>query len=430
LAEFADYLRSLPEVSVRLVLIKAEKEGAGWVMQAAAMKVAPDVTPAGWTLYDYGPTAFIAESVAGATIAEWFVERKGDLSGLQFEVPEFQEHVDAQRLPSHARYRFFGGVWQPHAHFELSPKSSRVEPPNERNPLIQDGCPSYPTLGEAAYHLLFNVELERGSDRRFPSPPFVLQVAHTEAWIERVEQHTSSLVINVQGDAVEGVRLEVTGSKGVRFDQKLSRPGDVRLEMPEGLPPRLWVLLSRGSRWLDLRDLTQYGSSSPWGNVIDVQADLATQVAGAIARGEGERTEFKEQIPYGKDDFVNVVAAFANGEGGMIIIGVVNRTGEVKGLTCDLGELRDRLSQKIRSNVYPEPKFKIESCELNGRKLLVILIEEGQSKPYGVGTDSSKLSYYVRRTATTPPARQEEIRAMINRANDGNTHSLNYWPYQ
>jgi predicted HTH transcriptional regulator len=185
-----------------------------------------------------------------------------------------------------------------------------------------------------------------------------------------------------------------------------------------------------GKSLVDLRDLTQYGSSSPWENVIDVPPDLATQVAGAIARGEGERTELKEQIPYGKDNFLNVVAAFANGEGGMIIIGVVNKTGAIKGLTCDLSDERDRLSQLIRSNVYPEPKIKIESCELKGRKLLVILVEEGQNKPYGVGTDPSKLSFYVRRTATTPPARQEEIRAMTIGANNGRAQANSYWSHR
>ena len=239
LTEFADHLRSLSMVSVRLVLAKAEAERTGWVMQAAAMKVAPDVPPTGWTLYHYGPIAFVADSMAGAVIAEWFVGHKGEISGLQFDVPEFQERVRAERLPSHERYRFFAGLWQPHTHFELSPKASRFEPRGEKDPLIRDGCPSYPTLGEAAYHLLFDVELDRSSDKKFPSSPFVLQVAHTEAWIERVEQHPSSLIVNVEGDAVEGVRLEVTGSKGVRFDQKLAGPGDVRLEMPDGLPPRL-----------------------------------------------------------------------------------------------------------------------------------------------------------------------------------------------
>lgn len=412
------------------MLSRAESEGGGRVLRAAVMKVAPDVSAADWTLYDCGPVTFIAKSLPGAEIAKWFSERKGEIAGLEFEVPELQDHLRAERLPSHARYRYFAGLWQPHTHYEWSPKTDRFEPSHERNPLIQDGCPSFPSLGEAVHKLLFDVELDRSSDRSFPNPPFVLMVANTAAWVERVEQHTSSLIVNVQGDAVEGARLEVAGSGGVRFDRKLSGPGDVRLDLPEGLPSRLWVLLSRGSRWLDLRDLTQYGSRSPWDNVIDVPPDLETQVAGAIARGEGERTEFKEQIPYGKDTFANVVAAFANGEGGMIIIGVVNRTGAVRGLTCDLHAERDRLTQAIRSNVYPEPKFKIESCKLDGRKLLVILIEEGQNKPYGVGTDSLKLSFYVRRGATTPPARQEEIRAMTIGNNNGGAQANYHWPYQ
>lgn len=425
LTEFAEDLRSLPAVSARLMLAKAE--GGGWVMRAAAMKAAPDAPASDWTLYDYGTVAFVAVSVSGSEIAKWFIERRGEAAGLRFEVPEILEQLRAERLPSHARYRYFAGLWQPHTHYELSPKTDRFEPPRDRNPLIQDGCPSFPSLGDAVYKLLFDVELASGSDRGFPSPPFVLMVANTEAWIERVEQHTSSLIVNVQGDAVEGVRLEVTGSGGARFDRKLTGPGDLRLDLPEGLPSRMWVLLSRGSRWLDLRDLTQYGSSSPWYNVIDVPPDLTTQVAGAIARGEGERTEFKEQIPYGKDNFVNVVSAFANGEGGMIIVGVVNRSGEVKGLTCDLGDLRDRLSQVIRANVYPEPKTMFESCEFNGRKLLIIIVEEGQNKPYGVGTDPAKLTYYVRRGATTPPARQEEIRAMTLKSNNGNAQASSDW---
>lgn len=411
LSEFYDLLESLPEVSSRILVTQTEPGGSGWTLQAAALTAVPSPSAPEWTFYNYGHIAFIADLVPGAKVAKWFSEGKGESAGLHFEVPELQEPLRTERLPSHARYRYFDGLWQPHTYYELYLKSHRFEPPRERPPLIQDGCPSFPALGAAVHKLLFDVELDRRSDWNFPSPPITLRISHTEAWIERVEQYPSSLIINVQGDAVKDVRLEITGSKSVLFDQKLSGSGDVHIDLPEGLPPWLWVLLSRKDRWLDLRDLNQYGSRSPWDNVIDVPADLATQVAGAIARGEGARTEFKEQIPYGSDKFLNVVAAFANGEGGMIVVGVVDRTGEIKGLTCDLDELKSRLTLMIRDKIFPEPKTRIESCEVNGRRLVAVIVEEGDTGPYGVGSDRRNLRYYVRRGATTPPASQDEIRA-------------------
>jgi hypothetical protein len=245
------------------MLGKAESEDMGWIMQAAEMTVAPDISANDWTLYNYGQVAFAADTQSGAEIARWFMERRGEIVGFQFEAPELQEQVRAERLPSHARYRHFDGLWQPHTYYELYPKGNRFEPPRERNPLIQDGCPSFPPLGDAVYTLLFDVELASGSDRSLPSPPFVLRVTHAEAWIERVEQYASSLIVNVQGHAVEGARLEVTGSQGARFDRKLSGSGEVNFEMPEGLPPRLWVLLSRGSRWLDFRVSTSTAHAPP-----------------------------------------------------------------------------------------------------------------------------------------------------------------------
>lgn len=420
-------LRALPEVSLRLVVTKAAPENGTWMMQALALKVAPDTLLADWSFYDYGHIAFSAAHLPGHEIVKWLEEQKGHIAELNFEVPEVHDQVRAERLPSHARYRGFDGLWQPHSHFELSATSGRYEPARQRHPLIQDGCPSFPTLAVGAYKLLYDLDAEL--DHSFPGSTVSLRIAHTEAWIERIEQYSSSLVINVQGDAVEGVRLEVTGSQGIRFDQKLREPGDVRLEFPDGLPKKLWLLLSRKDRWLDLRDLNQYGSSSPWENVIDVPPDFASQVAGAIARGEGEQTEFKEQLPHGDDKFLRVVAAFANGEGGMIIIGVVDSTGQIKGLTCDLDDLGNRINQMIRARVIPEPKIKIETCEIEGRKLLVVIVEKGEERPYGVGSDPTKLLFYVRRGATTPPARQDEIRAMVIKGNNQTVLTSGRWPY-
>lgn len=411
LQEFGDVLLRLAEVSVRAALTRTDS--GGWLMQSMVLTVAPDTPSVDWAVYDYGHIAFVAEQVLGSQIKHWLTNQGGEIAGFDFEIPELNEQIRSERLPSHARYRGFDGLWQPHTYYEAYGKFSRFEPPRERVPLVQEGCPSFPTLGVAVYKLLY--DLDKDPDNSFPNNAVSLSVAHTKAWIERVEQHPSSLVITVMGDNVEAVRLEVTGSRGIRFDEKLDGPGDFRFELPDGLPSRLWVLLSQENRWLDLRELNQYGSRSAWDNVLDVGADLATQVAGAIARGEGEQTEFKEQLPSGDDKFLRVVAAFANGDGGMILVGVADRTGEIKGLTSDPNDLRDRISQMVRDKVIPNPKVKIEVCDVSERKVLAIIVEKGEEPPYGVGSDPTKLRYHVRRGATTPLARQDEIRAMITR---------------
>jgi predicted HTH transcriptional regulator len=93
------------------------------------------------------------------------------------------------------------------------------------------------------------------------------------------------------------------------------------------------------------------------------------------------------------------------------VVGVVDRTGEIKVVTGDLDGLKSRLTLMIRDKIFPELRTRIENCEVNGRRLVAIIVEEGDSGPYGVGSDRRNLRYYVRRGATTPPASQDEIRA-------------------
>lgn len=98
LTELLGDLGSLPAVSIRLMLSRAESEAGGRVLRAAVMKVAPDVSAADWTLYDYGPVTFIAKSLPGAEIAQWFGERKGEIARLEFGAPELQDYLRAERL--------------------------------------------------------------------------------------------------------------------------------------------------------------------------------------------------------------------------------------------------------------------------------------------------------------------------------------------
>ena len=420
LEQFLTLLEKQSEVFIRMVITKQEDS---WTMQQLILTVAPDVSLPEWSCYDYGQLAFFANQLTGTQIGNWIRERSGVLDSFRFSIPELNEQVRAERFPSHTRYSGLGGLWQPHTAYELYYKLARPEVPNKRDPLVQDGCPSFPTAGIGVYKLLFDRDVT--PDQVFSSVGMSLRIAHTEAWIDRVELRSNSVGVTISGSNVSGTRLELTGSPDIRFDRKLAEPASVEFPFPDGLPPKLWLLLSRGNRWLDLRDLNQYGASPTWDNVINTPPDLATLVAGTIARGEGEQTEFKEIVPPQDERMLKTVAAFANGRGGMIILGVVNGTGEIKGLSCDIGREKDRVKQMIRAKVHPEPKTQIEQCEVQGKTLIAITVEEGDQGPYGVGSDTAHLTYHVRRGSTTPPARQSEIRELARKSWTDVTHD--YW---
>jgi hypothetical protein len=85
---------------------------------------------------------------------------------------------------------------------------------------------------------------------------------------------------------------------------------------------------------------------------------------------------------------------------------------------------RAKLLDYERARVFkPE---RVGGCLTMGVSCSRSLIEEGENKPYGVGSDPTKLTFYVRRTANTPPARQENNRAMVMRNNNAHVQTHNY----
>jgi predicted HTH transcriptional regulator len=168
-------------------------------------------------------------------------------------------------------------------------------------------------------------------------------------------------------------------------------------------------VLGRGNRWLDYRQLSRL--------IADSQAtadapDLVSQYEQLRYRGEGEGLEFKEQTPAvkDKDRMLKTVAAFANGNGGVILFGIEDGTGAVKGLQVDPARETDRLTDMIRTVLVPQPTFKILSADVEGKLVMSLTVESGNNPPYGIHPE--KPEYYVRRGATTFPARQDEVRSL------------------
>src|SRR5712692_4186527 len=127
------------------------------------------------------------------------------------------------------------------------------------------------------------------------------------------------MIVELAGDAPgPNRRVHDRHSDGLLHIEGVSFP------LPEGLPAGSWLLLRRGSEWIDRRFL-----SVPWGRGreagVEVVVEAATRLESLVSAGERQLVEFKRQIP--KEDetkakIMKTVCAFANGQGGSLLIGV------------------------------------------------------------------------------------------------------------
>jgi ATP-dependent DNA helicase RecG len=122
-----------------------------------------------------------------------------------------------------------------------------------------------------------------------------------------------------------------------------------------------------------------------------------------VKTGEGYTIELKESLggSVGKD-----ICAFANSSGGKIIIGVDDKTGEVKCYKLTNSD-KSRI-QNIARNMSPAFNIQVEQVE----KLAVIYVPEGKDKPYAINGH-----FYLRYGANSQQLNRDEIRDLFQREN-------------
>jgi len=126
---------------------------------------------------------------------------------------------------------------------------------------------------------------------------------------------------------------------------------------------------------------------------------------------ETERLEFKE---IATDDIYKEVIAFANTDGGTLIIGV-NKAGGAAPL-LDVDDTYTRITNGIRDAIAPDVTIFIKFA-LEKNKIINIDVGEGSYKPYYLKSKGLKPSgVYIRQGTSTVQASPEQIRQMIKNA--------------
>ena len=133
------------------------------------------------------------------------------------------------------------------------------------------------------------------------------------------------------------------------------------------------------------------------------------KIKALINQGENQFIEFKEQKVH-PDSIAKEMAAFANTQGGTILIGVSDQA-EICGVD-DSRNWEEWVANISRHNIIPAIQADCIIVEIEGKKIVAVDIPKGNDKPY----QTNKNLYHIRIGSTSRVASQAELMRMFQHA--------------
>lgn len=418
--ELGNRLRSLGPADVRL-LIRRTPDGLSMV--TGVVNAGQDLAGFAGGTYDYGDVLLVKAVVDGDDLAGWLKRESGEVNGLTFSLPEPSPSCSWVNWESFTHAGYGTRITIPHTDYQVI-SQSRIEPPMPGTVLAGVGLPFFPDVNVAAASVLFG-EHSMPASRTIPSELMLVTIAHRAAYLGKIAVSPTALVVPVFGEDLDEVQLQVS-SAGEGHEERVVEAGDIRVPVSGADRSDTWVALTRGRECLDFRAISSsWPLSFQQGGVVYEPEDLDERLDRMRLGGEGETVEFKEAIPDG-DRIARAVAAFSNGNGGTIIIGIRDGTGEVVGIAGDVAKARDRLDNVVRSKVSPPPEYDLSTRRLKRRTVIAMRVAPGDRRPYGVSTAGGILPY-VRRGANNWVAGPDEIREIAQPRRSNDQATLGQW---
>ncbi len=218
-------------------------------------------------------------------------------------------------------------------------------------------------------------------------------------------------------------RVELNGET-YRCDARATADGQVTPAAPGRAAPGAWLYLSRDRKWLDYRAIGEYTGAADLARAgvdVEVPEDPESEIQALLSQGEGLQVEFKRQLPgdsaESKRTVFKTVAAFANGHGGSIVFGVESDEATVCGLNGidPVAERTGWPSSPGRSSPRHR-KWRPARMNTTARRCWCSPSAAEPDPPYGTtlpGKQGKPVEFYVRRDATTFPARADELRNAV-----------------
>ncbi len=128
-----------------------------------------------------------------------------------------------------------------------------------------------------------------------------------------------------------------------------------------------------------------------------------------ISNGEDSYTQFKQQAVFAKD-LAKEFVAFSNAQGGIIVFGVVDKTGEIIGLSNEqIENIGQLIGNTANENVKPPIHPITQNISIDDKRLIIVSIKNGTNKPYA----TSSGDYYIKSGSDKKKISQEELRRLF-----------------
>jgi predicted HTH transcriptional regulator len=126
-----------------------------------------------------------------------------------------------------------------------------------------------------------------------------------------------------------------------------------------------------------------------------------------LEQGEGQSVEFEKQVPT-PEDLARDMVAFANSDGGKIILGLDDKNKHLVGI--EAGEEFKNLVKEIgEKRCSPHILPNVQLIDRGVKKVAVITVLEGDEKPYKADDIC-----YLRDASESRPAKEDEERQITN----------------
>lgn len=132
-----------------------------------------------------------------------------------------------------------------------------------------------------------------------------------------------------------------------------------------------------------------------------------------IVHGESQNVEFKVTLPKDSEKYAKTVVAFANTQGGQLIIGVDDKTRKAVGVDEDaVFRIMDSISNVISDSCEPQIVPVIEPQTVDGKTVIVVTVAPGANRPYYLKSKGKDTGTYIRVAGTSRPAHPEKIKEL------------------